>query len=274
MSRSCRHCGRPSLRNVAAATLPLAAIVERRVLGRSVPAFVGTSPRPAPSRTRTLRPSTRGRCDRDRPPSIVERVDEELREARARSFRRRFSSPSRWCAPARRPSEESAPLELAVLTNTTRSTCSVPSSRAKSSAVRSGPGRLNVATLPSKLPWPMSSTKTSSSDRAFAARSAERLLIPSLRRRALQSARDRPRAFPPDTMMLPSGNPVLLLRRVDEARRQLMEELRVLLVAGEPVMTSRCVSCAKAEVAANDRSQHATRTFLSSRGAPPPLAAD
>ena len=65
-----------------------------------------------------------------------------------------------------------APLELAVLMNATRCAESLPTSFAHSSAFRSGPGRLNAAVLPLKLPWPMSSTTTPSFGFARAAMSA------------------------------------------------------------------------------------------------------
>jgi hypothetical protein len=62
-------------------------------------------------------------------------------------------------------------LAAAVLTNTTRPG-TVPISAAHSAASRSGPARLNLASTPSKVPWPMSTTSTMSPGRVRPARSA------------------------------------------------------------------------------------------------------
>ena len=60
------------------------------------------------------------------------------------------------------------PLALAVLTRTTRRGASRCMNGSKSAAVMSGPGRLNLATFPSKLPCPISTTKIVSSGPALA----------------------------------------------------------------------------------------------------------
>ena len=60
------------------------------------------------------------------------------------------------------------PLALAVFTNTTCLDRSFFSSGSKSAGVMSGPGRLNFATLPSNVPCPISTMKTTSSSPAVA----------------------------------------------------------------------------------------------------------
>ena len=114
-----------------------------------------------------------------------------------------------------------APLELVVLTNATRCADSLPSSFAQSATVRSGPGRLNAACVPLKLPWPISRTTTLVVRLARARRG----------RRTPWSTPSRVAWLVGEKRDVGVGDGVLLLRGVDEARRPLLKLLRVLLVA-------------------------------------------
>jgi len=72
------------------------------------------------------------------------------------------------------------PLALVVLTNTMRWFGMRSSSAAKSSALMSGPGMLNIGVLFTELPWPMRSTKTSSPALLFAMTSVNAFVMFSL----------------------------------------------------------------------------------------------
>ena len=104
------------------------------------------------------------------------------------------------------------------------------SSGLKSAGVMSGPGRLNLASRPSKLPWPISVTKTTSSGPpAWRRRRAPWRSLPASRGRSRPCR--LPRLHRPDNE--PLARDAEPLGRLRELRAPLMEQLAVLGIAGQ-----------------------------------------
>src|SRR6185503_14671727 len=128
-----------------------------------------------------------------------------------------------------------APLELAVLTNATRCDDSLPSRRDQSATVKSGPGRLKAASVPLKLPWPISSTTTASFGLARAAISVNAFSTPS--RVALRSERKTTFA---------SATASFFFAASMKLAAHFWNCAACSSSPGTPVMTSKCVAWAKA----------------------------
>ena len=200
--------------------LAFAAVVERRVLGQDVALLLEGLLRPSRV-AKSNASSTETRPLRSRSAAVVgERLDEELREARLVALAAGLGRGDDRSVPAPRAPGRNAPLELAVLTN---ATCWVEACRAawrSPATVRSGPGRLNAACRPSKLPWPNSRMNTSSLGFDPRGEVGERL-----RPRSSSAARAGSRSLVREQRDVGVGHAVLLLRRVDERRRPLVKLL-------------------------------------------------